>query len=108
LCGGRLHRLGERPGWSRYDSLKLGPLPSAACEALIDNLAEVETDLRSQIVHGAGGNPLFVEQLLAYASAEGELTPTPPSLEAVLASRLDLLEQRELAILQRAAVTGLE
>jgi len=105
---GRLELLDARPAWSRYDTLKLGPLPSAACEALIDNLAEVETDLRSQIVHGAGGNPLFVEQLLAYASAEGALDTIPPSLEALLASRLDLLEQRELAVLQRAAVTGLE
>ena len=105
---GRLELLDERPEWSLYDSLKLRPLPSTACKALIDNLAEVQPELRSQIVRGAGGNPLFVEQLLAYASAEGELNPIPPSLEALLASRLDLLEQRELAVLQRAAVIGRE
>ena len=105
---GRLELLDERPEWSQHDSLKLRPLPSAACKALIDNLAEVQPELRSQIVRGAGGNPLFVEQLLAYASAEGELNTIPPSLEALLASRLDLLEQRDLAVLQRAAVTGRE
>ena len=93
---GRLELLDERQ-WSQHDSLKLRPLPSAACKALIDNLAEVQPELRSQIVRGAGGNPLFVEQLLAYASAEGELNTIPPSLEALLASRLDLLEQRDLA-----------
>ena len=107
---GRLELLDERQEWSPYDSLKLRPLPNPACEALIDNLGEgeVQPELRSQIVHGAGGNPLFVEQLLAHARAEGELNKIPPSLEALLASRLDLLEQRELVVLQRAAVTGRE
>src|SRR5206468_8512711 len=62
--------------------------------------------LRAKVLSTAGGNPLFIEQLLAHAVEGGETKSMPPSLEALLASRLDRLEAGELSVLQRAAVQG--
>ena len=49
---------------------------------------------REQIAHAAGGNPLFITEMLAMAAeAEGEVA-VPPTLQALLAARLDQLEAR--------------
>src|SRR5204862_6630300 len=58
----------------------------------------------------AGGNPPFLEQVLALLGEGGELTPSalPPSVQAVLATRLDLLPADERAVLDHASVIGLE
>jgi tetratricopeptide (TPR) repeat protein len=68
----------------------------------------IDVDIQRQIVDHAGGNPLFAEQLLAFAAdAPGlPLENPPPNVEALLASRLDRLEPRPLALLRRAAVLG--
>ena len=55
-----------------------------------------------RMVERAEGNPLFLEQLVAIG-AEGEL---PPTVEAVLAARLDQLGADERALLEHAAVEG--
>jgi tetratricopeptide (TPR) repeat protein len=63
------------------------------------------------VVDLAEGNALFVEQLLAYVledEAAHALDSLPPSLEALLASRIDRLEPQERALLERAAVVGKE
>jgi DNA-binding SARP family transcriptional activator/tetratricopeptide (TPR) repeat protein len=68
--------------------------------------AAVEPQLRAEIVAAAGGNPLFLEQLVAYANETGALEGVPPLLEALIAARLDLLAPEQLGVLQRAAVVG--
>ena len=64
---------------------------------------------RRKIVETAEGNPLFLEQLLAHASeaaaGDGELS-IPPTIQALLAARLDALEPQERDTLERAAVVG--
>jgi DNA-binding SARP family transcriptional activator len=95
------------PDW-RDAATALPPLSAHACQELIDNLSPVADELRAQIVDTAGGNPLFLEQLLSHATSGGAPTSLPPSLDALLASRLDLLEPTDLAVLQRAAVAGEE
>ena len=62
-----------------------------------------------RIVELAEGNPLFAEQLVALA-AEGPdaLDSVPPSLEALISSRIDRLRRGERAVLERAAVVGRE
>jgi tetratricopeptide (TPR) repeat protein len=104
----RLELLEQRPGWVEAEATRLAPLSGEASEALIDNLAEVPNELRERIISTAGGNPLFLEQLLAHSTEDGEPDAVPPSLEALLASRIDRLEPGELAVLQRAAVAGRE
>jgi DNA-binding SARP family transcriptional activator len=96
-----------RPEWREIEGTMLAPLPREDCKLLIENLGEVADEVRSRILRTAGGNPLFIEQLFAHATEDGE-AETPPSLEALLASRLDRLGPGELAVLQHAAVVGRE
>jgi DNA-binding SARP family transcriptional activator/tetratricopeptide (TPR) repeat protein/DNA-binding transcriptional ArsR family regulator len=104
----RSELLEERADWSRNEAASLVPLSSEDSETLIENLGDAPSELRQQVLHAAGGNPLFIEQLLAHTGEGGDPETLPPSLDALLASRLDRLEPDELAMLQRAAVVGRE
>jgi DNA-binding SARP family transcriptional activator len=108
LCLARPDLLERRPGWAQ-GGLRLEPLSPEESAALVGELADVADEVRARVVDVADGNALFVEQLLAYVvedeSAE-ELGALPPSVEALLASRLDRLEYDERALLERAAVVG--
>jgi class 3 adenylate cyclase/tetratricopeptide (TPR) repeat protein len=94
--------LDKRPSWPV--TLRLEPL-------LEDEVAELlpetlDLGLRERIVHAAGGNPLFVHEMVAMAAeTEGEVT-VPPTLQALLAARLDQLERAERTVLERGAVEG--
>jgi len=77
-----------------------------------DGAAEVEagvTDpgLRERICAAAEGNPLFIEELhaLVQESRVGELV-MPPTIQALLAARLDQLDPAERSVLERGAVAG--
>ena len=62
--------------------------------------------VRDEIVRAAGGNPLFVREMLAVAGdTEGEIV-VPPTLQALLAARLDQLTIGERIVIERAAVDG--
>ncbi|MGE5273366.1 MAG: AAA family ATPase [Verrucomicrobiota bacterium] len=100
LCMARPELLTQRGDWPV--ALHLEPLPAAAVEELI---APLPSELRERIAHAAGGNPLFVTEMLAMA-ADDEAVDVPPTLRALLAARLDQLEPPERAILERGAVEG--
>jgi tetratricopeptide (TPR) repeat protein len=88
----------------------LQPLGADDARSLVEGLPErpgVSGETVDAVVDAAEGNPLFLEQLLAVA-AEGELGTVPPTVEALLASRLDRLDPEERAVLERAAVAGRE
>jgi DNA-binding SARP family transcriptional activator len=104
----RSELLEDRADWSRNEAATLTPLSTDEGEELLENLGEVPGRLRTEIVRTAGGNPLFIEQLLAHAAEGPEQETLPPSLDALLTSRLDRLEPGELSVLQRAAVVGRE
>jgi DNA-binding SARP family transcriptional activator len=93
-------------------SLVLEPLTEEEGRELVDAGAgdEVPQEARRRIAEIAEGNPLFAEQLVAYARERGveALATVPPTVEALLASRLDRLDAEERAVLQRAAVVGRE
>jgi tetratricopeptide (TPR) repeat protein len=101
--------LEARPAWGGPTStgfvLELGPLESDEVAELL-GLLSAEPDVADRIAEQAGGNPLFAEQLLALATEAPELDETPPTIEALLASRIDRLGTRDLAVLRRAAVVG--
>jgi len=62
--------------------------------------------LRERITRAAGGNPLFIGEMLAIADeADGEVV-VPANLQALLAARLDQLETAERSVLERGAVEG--
>ena len=110
----RAELLEQRPGWaSTMETISLGPLSGDDSAALLDELAR-ESDLsdkaRVRIVEVGEGNALFVEQLLAYVTEdvgpEGVEDAIPPSIDALLASRLDSLDSDDRSVLERAAVVG--
>jgi DNA-binding SARP family transcriptional activator len=110
LCLARKDLLDQRPGWGvEHRVLALDPLTDqAAGELLADIGTSLDETARARIVEVAEGNPLFLEQLLAFADEAGAetLASVPPTVEALLAARLDRLEPDERALIERAAVVG--
>jgi class 3 adenylate cyclase/tetratricopeptide (TPR) repeat protein len=100
LCLARPELAERRPSWPI--SLRLEPLPDPDVQRLIPK--SVPDPLRGRIAHAAGGNPLFIGEMLAMAG-DGEVV-VPPTLQALLAARLDRLEEPERAVLECAAVEG--
>jgi len=102
LCLARSDLVERRAEWPV--ALRLEPLPDSDVDELIPEL--LTGDVRERIVRASGGNPLFVTEMVAMAEAlEGELV-VPPTLQALLAARLDQLESEERAVLERGAVEG--
>jgi class 3 adenylate cyclase/tetratricopeptide (TPR) repeat protein len=83
-------------------TLHLEPLPSEAADELI---SELPPALRERIAHAAGGNPLFLTEMLAM-TGETEDVDVPPTLRALLAARLDQLDPPERAVLERGSIEG--
>jgi hypothetical protein len=88
----------------------LEPLSADETGELIDHLAEDEPlgdDLSRRVREAAEGNPLFVEEMIAFLrdAPAGEVT-VPGTISALLSARLDQLEPAERAVLQRGAVEG--
>jgi tetratricopeptide (TPR) repeat protein len=103
--------LEERPGLlAAGGRIALEPLADEETGALASYLladTALAPETQARLVEAAEGNPLFLEQLLAYAAQTGTLDP-PPTLRALLAARLDRLGPGERAVLDRAAVLGVE
>ena len=115
--------------WSdgeRRQRLVLDRLPDEMAEQVIDHLTRglpLPSSVRSMIVRAAEGNPLFVEQLISMLVDGGTLVEVdgqwvtrgdlrelaiPPSIDALMVARLDLLGMEERAVVEPAAVIGLE
>ena len=109
--------LDERPHWAggthKSTSIRIEPLSEPESEELMEKLlgeAPLPERVRGRIARAAGGNPLFIEQMLAMISEEGadsgDELPVPSSIQALLAARLDRLEADERTVLGRASVFG--
>jgi class 3 adenylate cyclase/tetratricopeptide (TPR) repeat protein len=94
--------------------LALEPLSDAHSDLLLAHLAgdvELPADTHDRIVGAAEGNPLFVEQMVAMAAETGgdaDNLRMPPTIQALLAERLDRLPTAERMLLDRASVMGKE
>ncbi|HEY8727110.1 MAG TPA: BTAD domain-containing putative transcriptional regulator [Gaiellaceae bacterium] len=114
VCLARDDLLDTRSGWGGPTStgflVGLEPLREQTLEALVRQLADkpVDPEIQERIIEHSGGNPLFAEQLFALAEEAPELAldRTPATVEALLASRLDRLDPRELGVVRRASVVG--
>jgi class 3 adenylate cyclase len=114
-----------RPLWSsRVEGLSLAPLGLQECRTLLDDWLgsdDMLAPLRARIEARARGNPLFVEEMIrslvergvlrgergAYGPAASiEEITLPETVQAVLASRIDRLADRDKDVLQAAAVVG--
>lgn len=110
LCLGRPELLDKRPSWP--NAIMLQPLSAPEARRLLDQYegrSQLPEEARAKIVEAAGGNPLFLEQMLAMLAEEersADELELPFSLRAVLAARLDRLGPAERAILERASVAG--
>jgi class 3 adenylate cyclase/tetratricopeptide (TPR) repeat protein len=101
-CVSRPELAERRAAWPV--TLRLQPLGDEDVDELIPK--PVPAELRGKIARAAGGNPLFVREILAMAGeADGEVA-IPPTLQALLAARLDQLEPAERSVLERAAIEG--
>jgi tetratricopeptide (TPR) repeat protein len=114
LCVARPELLEERPGWEGA-LVRLEPLSAGESTQLLDALdigGILSPQLRARVAEVAQGNPLYTEQLFAMlaeeARAAAELVTLPPTIQALLAARLDRLDRRERDVLERAAVVGRE
>jgi class 3 adenylate cyclase/tetratricopeptide (TPR) repeat protein len=110
LCLARPELLEERPSW-RAQAIALEPLSDAESDQLIEERArgsQLELATRVRIREVAEGNPLFVEQLLAMRAEGDDLEHVPPTIQALVAARLDALPDAERDLLERASVVGLE
>jgi class 3 adenylate cyclase/tetratricopeptide (TPR) repeat protein len=106
--------------------LNLAPLSESDSGQIVENLlgqSGLPETVRSQIVAAAEGNPLFVEQMLSMLIESGALRnvegnwvrldesgdiTVPPTIQALLAARLDRLGRDERAVIEPASVVGLE
>jgi class 3 adenylate cyclase/tetratricopeptide (TPR) repeat protein len=102
LCIARPEFTDSRSGWPI--TLRLEPLGKEDVEELIPE--RISRELRAKIARAAGGNPLFIEEMLAMAGEAGGEVVVPPTLQALLAARLDQLETAERNVLERGAIEG--
>ena len=110
LCMARPELLDVQPAWGggklNATNVLLEPLAPEETSELIAALSErTSEELRRRILGAAGGNPLFVEEMLAIAEEGGDVA-VPPTIQALLAARLDQLDPAERDVLERGAVEG--
>jgi class 3 adenylate cyclase/tetratricopeptide (TPR) repeat protein len=127
LCLARPELLETRPGWAPPEAtLGLSTLTPEESERLIADLlgqAPLEPADATRIVEAAGGNPLFVEEMLRMLEDQGVIVrrddrwriagdlarvDMPASIQALLGARIDRLGPREREVLGTAAVIGRE
>jgi class 3 adenylate cyclase/tetratricopeptide (TPR) repeat protein len=127
LCLARKDLLDRRPGWGAGPSSELVVLESLGhgeCEALLRGLLgthDVPAEVTTAIEGTAEGNPLFVEELIAMLIDDGLLVrddghwspspdlaqvAVPPTVQALLAARLEQLGGSERRVLEGASVVG--
>ncbi|MGZ8580164.1 MAG: adenylate/guanylate cyclase domain-containing protein [Actinomycetota bacterium] len=128
VCVARPELLEIRPGWGggkmNATSILLEPLAGDEAGALLDNLlgdADLPGTARDRILAAAEGNPLFVEEMIGMLIDDGLLRfeggawravddladlTVPPTIQLLLAARLDRLDAEERAVIERGAVEG--
>jgi class 3 adenylate cyclase/tetratricopeptide (TPR) repeat protein len=111
LCLARPEFLDERPAWlsgqENAASVTLSPLSRTEARMLLDALG-VRGGSRIRIAEAAEGNPLYAEQMAAMVAEGGSVDAIPPTIQALLAARLDRLTADERAVIECAAVCGKE
>ena len=125
------HSLFERrPYWgeglSFHRRVELEPLSRRESRQLVAEILklaeDIPTQLRELVIHGAEGNPFYLEELIKMLIEDGvvitgdetwvidptrlEQVDVPSTLAGVLQARLDSLPPEERTVLQQASVVG--
>jgi DNA-binding transcriptional ArsR family regulator len=130
LALARPELLDTRSGWGGgkpdATTFLLEPLPSDQTDQLVEVLfegAHVPEAARKRIAAAADGNPLFAEQVIEMLLDDGlvrrladgsfeverlDAISVPPTIQALLAARLDRLSDSERRTIERASVVGKE
>ena len=115
LCSARDELLEDRPTWAgglrNATTVLLEPLSDDDASALVEQLLEtpLPEEVRARVIALSGGNPLFMEQLLATLSTGRDADVGALStIHAVISARLDALPDEERAVLECASVIGKE
>jgi class 3 adenylate cyclase len=116
-----------RHGWGSktyYRQLRIDPLPPESAGDLLEGLLGSDSSLaalKSLLIERTEGNPLFLEESVrtlietgALAGARGayklvhglQAISVPPTVQSILASRIDRLAPDDKRLLQAAAVVG--
>jgi len=124
ICAARPSIVEVRPGWEeRGRVLTLEPLSAEQSEAIVREAlggAELPKAVLAKIVEAAEGNPLYVGQIVSTLLEDGTLRQEdgrwvsaaeseiriPPTIQALLAARLDLLAPPERSVVESASVIG--
>jgi class 3 adenylate cyclase/predicted ATPase len=113
VCLARPELLEARPAWQAPSDntalVRLEPLAESEAAALLERALRarvVDEQAGRRALAAAEGNPLFLEQLLAIQAEHGEQVDVPPTVQAVLAARIDRLPPGERTVVQRASVQG--
>ena len=110
LCTARPELLDDRPNWGggklNATSALLQPLGASECEVLLDQLGDgINRELKARVIAASEGNPLFLEEMAALAR-EQQTFAVPPTIQALLAARLDRLPAEQRELLERGAIEG--
>jgi len=130
VCAARHELLEERPGFAAgrraASQIELGELSREDSGLVVRNLlgeASLPGPLGQRILRLAGGNPLFIEQMLSMLiddellleqagrwvfSGAVEVVSVPGTVSSLLGARLDRLGPVELRVVESASVIGLE
>ena len=111
VCLTRGDLLERRPDWEaaggRGSLIRLQPLSDTDSARLLGRLAARRRAKvrREEVMYAAEGNPLFLEQLVAMR-ADDPGVRTPPTIQALLAARIDALPVPERRVIEAASIEG--
>jgi class 3 adenylate cyclase len=129
LCQARPELIEQNPGWGSGAlnalTFVLDPLDTEHISTSLPSLlgGDPPATLAQIVADWSGGNPLFVEEIVAHLIESGALTrgddgwalagdldrlSMPPTVSALLSSRLDHLPATERDLLERLSIIGLE
>ena len=103
--------LERRPTWGAgmigHTTLPLEPLtPGETGEIVGALMASADADAVERIVATAGGNPLFIEELVAALDDDPDADELPATVRAAIAARVDALSPTARTALLNASVIG--
>ena len=126
LCSARhelLERYADWSGTHAGETITLVPLSDAETGTLVGELlGDLEPSVRARISDAAEGNPLYTEQIVSMLQETGAIRregerwvstrasadlAIPPTVQALVAARLDALGSEERAVIEPASVIGL-